>query len=71
MDDQLMGFLIDEEGTHRHRSFQLQRLPVGFMQLKGDGVVVDTSLSLFAQRCTLSDGINKFTGHRDLVFGLF
>ena len=66
MDNKLMGFLINKEGTHGHRCLQLQRLPVGFMHLKRDGIVLDTRLSLLAQSSTLSDRINEFTGHGNL-----
>ena len=68
MDNKLMGFLINKKGTHSHRCLQLQRLPVGFMHLKCDGIVLDTRLSLLTQRCTLSNRINEFTGHRNLEF---
>ena len=71
MDNKMMGFLINKEGTHGHGSLQLQRLPVGFMHLKCDGIVLDTRLSLLTQCCTLSDRINEFTGHWDLILRLF
>ena len=70
MDDELVGFLVDEKSTDSHRSLQLKCLHVRGIERKGDGIILDTGLSLSPERCTFRNHIHEFTGHGDLTLGL-
>ena len=67
MNHQFRGFAINEQGTNRHCGLQLECLPVGIIERQGNGIVLDTSLSLFTQGSTGRNHINELTGHGNLA----
>ena len=70
MDDKLMGLLVDEESTHGHCCLQLESLIVRGIDGEGDGIVLNTGLSLFAQPGALRNQFDKLAGNGNLALGL-
>ena len=70
MDDELMRFLVDEERTYRHGRLQLQRLPIGFLQVKGNGIIGNRLFRLLPEQGACFNGVNQLPCHGNLIFRL-
>ena len=71
LDDKLMSLLVDQQGSHGHGGFELERLPVRSVDGEGDGIVLDAGLGLGTQSSTLFNHVDQLTGYGNLALRLF
>ena len=66
---ELRGLAVDEQGTHGHRSFELERLPIGCIYIQRDGIVLDAGLSFGTQTGAFRNQVYQFASHGDFTLG--